>query len=514
MNRTVFKLLSLVLLGLGATPCARATVYMESMFTTNTLFIEAEDADFSHGQFLPGVPIGMDGPYPGGSYNNLGTFNDLDFDWHAEGPNGQPYRLSTGLSAGKERGTAGNDRGTFRVTDWWTLGWSGVGDWENYTRPFPSVLQGYIGLAHAASGGDPINVELDQITAGVGLDDSQQVKTPLGYFAPGRAPAGWDNLELFPLTDAQGNLITVNLNGTNTLRATMLPGSAEDLDYFAFVPATAPLFAATAGTRDQITVTLIDMPTMPPISVDTTSITLTLDGASIGGNAIKTKGITTVTIPVSPLLAKGSTHALTAAYADTAGKSYTSSATFTVNTFITRDTLFIEAEDADFSHGQFVTTTRIGMDGPYPGGSYAALGTADDFDYYWHASGPNGQFYRPDTGLSAGKEFGSAGNDRGYFQVTDWWTLGWNGGGDWQNYTRPFPARDQWYEVYGHLASGGTPIGIRMDQVVSGVGLLSANQVLKTLGYFAPGRATAGWDSLEIFRLLTAPGGAPTAAQR
>jgi hypothetical protein len=513
MKHSELKLLFLVLTGLGGALCARATVYTESMFTTNTLFIEAEDADFGHGQFVTTNHIGMDGPYPGGSYKNLGTPADLDFDWHAEGPNGQPYRPNTGLSAGKEQGTAGNNRGTFAVTDWWTLGWNNEGDWENYTRAFPSAPQDYIVLVHVASGGAPIGIELDQITSGVGLDDAQQIKNPLGYFSPGRATASYDTLELFPLTDTNGNLVTVNLSGTSTLRATMLPGSNEDVDYFAFIPAAAPLFAATASTRDQIAATLVDLPTKPPISVDTTSISLTLDGLAVAGTPSKVNGITTVTIPVSPLLAKGSTHTLAAHVNDTNGNSYSLSTSFSVATIITHDTLFIEAEDADYGHGQFVTTANIGMNGPYPGGSYTNLGTLGDLDYDWHAEGPNGQVYRIATGLSAGKEFGSAGSDRGYFQVTDWWTLGWNAGGDWENYTRPFPAKDQWYEIYGHFASGGSPIGIRLDQVVSGTGLYTTNQVLKTLGFFAPGRATAGWDNLETFPLLTAPGGGPTVVQ-
>ena len=58
--------------------------------------------------------------------------------------------------------------------------------------------------------------QANQITAGQGQDDSKQVKKLLGYFAPGRATAGWDNLEIFRLTDASGNPLTVNLGGNVT----------------------------------------------------------------------------------------------------------------------------------------------------------------------------------------------------------------------------------------------------------------------------------------------------------
>src|SRR5437899_3703942 len=86
----------------------------------------------------------------------------------------------------------------------------------------------------------------------------------------------------------------------------------------------------------------------------------------------------------------------------------------------TTGTLFIEAEDADFGHGKSVTDKKIGMDGPYDGGSYAGLGTMDDEGFDWHTGGNAGQAYRPDTGLAAGKQKGSAGSDRGLFQVKDW----------------------------------------------------------------------------------------------
>ena len=71
------------------------------------------------------------------------------------------------------------------------------------------------------------------------------------------------------------------------------------------------------------------------------------------------------------------------------------------------------------------------------------------------------QAYRPDTGLSAGKQKGSAGNDRGTFTVTDWWTLGWNNGGDWYNYTRTFP--NTTYKIYGRFASGGADARLAVE---------------------------------------------------
>ncbi len=215
----------------------------ESIFNADTLFIEAEDVDFGHGKYVTDKKIGMNGPYEGGSYANLGTADDEGFDWHSGGNAGQTYRADTALPAGKPNGSAGSKRGTFDVTTWWTLGWNDADDWYNYTRDFPTPAKDYIVYGHLSSGGNAINIQVDQITSGAGQDDAAQVKKLLGFFTPGRPTAGWDSLELFPMTDDQGKLVTVKLGGKTTLRTTILPGSNSDQDYFAFVGAsTTPSF--------------------------------------------------------------------------------------------------------------------------------------------------------------------------------------------------------------------------------------------------------------------------------
>ncbi len=278
----------------------------ESVFKADTLFIEAEDVDFDHGKYVTNKKIGMDGPYEGGSYANLGTADDEGFDWHSGGNAGQTYRADTGLPAGKQNASAGNKRGTFEVTTWWTLGWNDAGDWYNYTRDFPTPARDYIVYGHLSSGGNPINFQMDQITSGAGQDDSVQVKKLLGFFAPGRATAGWDSLELFPMTDEQGKLVTVKLGGKTTLRATILPGSNSDLDYFAFVGAsTTPSFLSQpsdafvyAGAKVVFTASPgavgtikwqrngVDVP-------NSDSATLTVDAAKAADDGAKFKAILT-----------------------------------------------------------------------------------------------------------------------------------------------------------------------------------------------------------------------------
>jgi uncharacterized protein (TIGR02597 family) len=819
----IFALVFLWLIG-GRARVLAADSFDSSVLTSGTLFIEAEDADFGHGQFVTNKKIGMDGPYDGGAYKNLGTQADAGFDWQASGPDGQLYRPNTGISAGEENGSNGHDRGTFQVKDSWTLGWNDPGEWYNYTRMFPSAATDYVAFAHASSGGNPINIELDEITAGVGLDDSQQIKQKLGVFAPGSPTAGWNTLELFPLTDDGGKLITVRLGGKTTLRTSMMLHSNEDVDYYAFVPVTGP-FVRVDWTPASVQVTLYDTTS----AVDAGSVSLKMNGVAVTPSINQVNGRTMAQYDVPIAFAAGSSKLLEIFYADADGHTYSSTSSFivpnyltvspatavvpdaskpgfawnysqvdstgdylensnarteaqlqgllgdntgdptaqgaalgpaaqgadrtapfnfevagpinfdklgvqfgffpdnvaqmpgspgingttfqaaealtyldlpagyvtmgvasddgfrvttganfkdvfatrlgefdgvrgttetlfsfvvleagvypfrliwenggggsnvswysvtqggsrhligdasdpeaikayraklspvtpayiksfwpiagavpapsvapavaivlsdvgtavdqssislkmadayvsptisksgpdtiinymvsaafpegavvplelsfsdsagtsrSVNTLFTTEittksfvpgTLFIEAEDADYDHGKYVTNERIGMDGPYSGGSYNGLGTVNDTDFDWFSASFINLPYRPLTGLSVDKR--SEGTDRGLFQVTDSWTLGWNGQGDWQNYTREFPVGAGNYKVYGRFASAA-PIKVRLDQVIAGQTLEDSQQVKATLGYFDPRRSTLGWENYEIFPLV------------
>ncbi len=324
---------------------------------------------------------------------------------------------------------------------------------------------------------------------------------------------GGCNVEIFTVA-ADGTKIllndTLNANAVKSYRATV--GNSIVNPY-------VKVISPADGSTDQS-----PAPTISAIivdggkTVDKTSITLTANGASVTPTVTQAAGVTTVTFTPSADYPPTTKVAVALTFKDNAGSARTINWSFTT-TYITRDTLFIEAEDADFGHGKTITDKKIGMDGPYPGGSFAGLGTADDEGFDWHANGPDGQAYRPDTGLSAGKENGTAGNNRGYFNVTDWWTLGWNDAGEWENYTRTFPTATTQYEVFYHTASGGSAIDWTLSLVTAGAG--TATQTLQRLANVTPGRATAGWDNLEVFQatdetngnkpaIVTIPGGKQT----
>jgi len=230
---------------------------------TGALFIETEDFDFDKGQTLPSNTIGFGGKYPGGQFFEKGSEADKGIDWNNPGGNaGQAYRPGTGVAAGKNNAHAdGLPRGDFDVEQNWVVGWNDSGDWQNYTRTFPTPAKKYNVYGRISSGGSPINFELALVTSGVGT--ANQTTKPIALCAPGRATAGWDNMEQFQFTDPGDSTkpAVVELGGKVTLRLTTLPGNM-DSDWLAFVPAkdapvdtTAPKITSISKNADG-TVTL------------------------------------------------------------------------------------------------------------------------------------------------------------------------------------------------------------------------------------------------------------------
>ena len=231
------------------------------------LFIETEDFNFELGKWDTTNDIGMSGgAYPGGTYQDLGDgLDETDVDagtsygvdyFESNNANSQAiYRPDTGVEAGKMNGSAGMFRGSFDVETNHTVGWNDGGDWYNYTRDFPEPAQNYNIYGHLSSGGDPIDVSLLRVTSEV--TTSTQETEVIGHWRPGRATAGWDNLEIFPLTDDAGDAAVASLGGRTTLRYSV-NGGHNDNDFIVFVP-------AGAAPEPPVVVPPVVPPVLPPI---------------------------------------------------------------------------------------------------------------------------------------------------------------------------------------------------------------------------------------------------------
>jgi hypothetical protein len=81
--------------------------------------------------------------------------------------------------------------------------------------------------------------------------------------------------------------------------------------------------------------------------------------------------------------------------------------------------------------------------------------------------------------------------------------MGWNGGGEWWNYTRDFPEEETYYHVFGRFSSGGAAVNNKLSIVTSDA--TAEDQTLEEVGVFQ-GPATGGWDTMKFFPMLDETG--------
>jgi hypothetical protein len=211
--------------------------------TGNTFVIEAEDFNTGGGQT---VAIASTMPYTGNGYSNLNAVVGIDFlrPHQADSPlyrfgetNSVPLAgYPAVVNVPMDPGPGDFDRGGWDMTVNYKIGWTGGGQWYNYTRTFPA---GNYNVYAALSHGDPITSTsrvkgtLQQVTAGA--NSTNQTVVQLGAF-DGPATGGWGVNRLVPLMSG-GAVASVALSGTQTLRFTTDSG---DYDFFALVPGGSP----------------------------------------------------------------------------------------------------------------------------------------------------------------------------------------------------------------------------------------------------------------------------------
>jgi hypothetical protein len=512
---------------------------------SGTLFIEAEDFNFGKGQYDTVNPIGVTGPYAGGTYQGKGDGLSTDpnapiaacdgHDWGVDYNDdattaAAQYRPNTPVEAAKKNGPAGFNRGYFNVQVNHAVGWTSGQEWMNYTRDFPTTgtttyrvyaRMAYGDNAAARRGGILMKVTGDTAQCA----DPNQITEELGRFdAPWTG--GWDTWPdagtpmdaLIPMMDANGKVAAVPISGHVTLRF-QYDKDAGDIDYLAFVPQTgltSPLLVSmspTAGltsahVNQGFTAVLEDQ------GATVSTATLKLNGQAVAATVTRNGTTTTVSFNPTTSLPTGALNTYTLTWLDSGGTSTTAETSFrTTFTGLPTGTLFIEAEDFNFGHGQYVTDQAIGMTGPYTGGSYQdkGIGGADcdgnDAGIDFHdgsvgidfSSTDDANPYRFDTGVEAAKRNNPGhGLNRGAFNVEVNHVIGWTSGAEWMNYTRDFPAAQK-YKVYARMAHGDGNAGVQRGGILWKVDgdptqCASTSQTTTELGRFAA-PWTGGWDT-------------------
>ncbi len=293
-------------------------------------FIEAEDYNFNNGQFLAGAfPDSFDG-YSGAAGNNGVDF----FDTTASNLNVYRLDLPQVLAGNDPVDHANYQGGGF--SDYY-LGYNDTGDWEDYTRVFPT--NNYTVYARMAGFGTGPIMEMERLANSTATTSTQPLAAVGRFIVPNTG--GTSNYALVPLTDLFGNTVQVSSPGTNTFRCTSVGGDRTyNFNYLILVPSSStnvirPYISAGSPTPNAGAVGL-DSPISFTIangqtSVNPATINLFVNSTNVTGGAIigNNAAGSTVSYASANLLAPNSTYTVTATYTDTASVSITNTWQFT-----------------------------------------------------------------------------------------------------------------------------------------------------------------------------------------
>jgi hypothetical protein len=297
-------------------------------WSQNLLFIEAEDYNFYGGNFIPNsVPdeYGAAEDGLGALSTNAVAISGVDaFKPVAPDGGANVYRPqdSGRVDVNTNADTPRPIYAEQNLPDY-SLVSVQVNEWEDYTRVFSNVACVVYARMSPVSGAGTILLEE---MARPRATDADQPRAALGSFvcpANAASPASYTNV---PLADFFSNPVVLQLDGTNTLRATCRAGGC-DLNYLLFLPATnvTPLrpYIATGWPSPGATGVAPNVMVAFTIanrasSVEPDSIRLFLNGAEVSGAMALSNNAagTTARYSVAPLLPAGSTNTLQVIFSD------------------------------------------------------------------------------------------------------------------------------------------------------------------------------------------------------
>ncbi|HEV7927881.1 MAG TPA: hypothetical protein VGR14_21205, partial [Verrucomicrobiae bacterium] len=337
-----------------------------------TLVIEASDFNFNGGSFLDTTPDGGLG-----LYENVQGVSGVDYNWptrNANAPTTNTYRPLEGLVTIEQAAPANGEEQKFANvaaaiangtdTNAWDvpqeLGFNAVGDWLNYTRSYGSnpsnsapagLYNVYADLAIVGTGA----VAIYQVTGDIATSD--QTSNLLGYCTI--TDNGWNTYLYTPLRDPYGNLASVNLSGTATLRAE-ISETGPNVGFFFLVPSAGQPPVVTSvnptglqpyGPTNAFTFTIGPGATPSgPSTLSSNGISVTLNGVNVTSSLSfsGSSGNLTASIPITQQ------NIYTAVITATNGAGLVSTSTVTFNNFDPNNYSF------DFSDYDFSTTNASG----------------------------------------------------------------------------------------------------------------------------------------------------------
>jgi hypothetical protein len=476
---------------------------------------EAEDFDFGGGQFI-------DNPLPTTTPNTA--------------PNSYCERVSSpGVvgSAGIDAQSTGNPQvspGYFREHDViacpqvidaarslfltnsaqdYNIGFLQSGYWENYTKTFPSGTYNIYG--RMANGQNPSAVaNLDLVTNGWGT--TAQFRRSLGTFTVPNV--GWSSYSYIPLTDKFGNLASVTLSGTNTIRATEL--AAVNINFYMMLAARTDLPRIDNVYPDgsvllQGTNTFSFTASSPTYGVSTTNIHVSLNGTDISSSLMFSGSSASWNVSY-PGLVPNTSYTAVITMTDNVLQAH-SPVTVSFDTFNATNFTW-EAEDFDFDPALSPVQGGNGLrfiDNPVPAdqlneATNAYFGQTGDSGIDESPSFQNVSAYRGSgdfVGTVAANDAPRltylnaqlAKNDPPYLNnpgIVDYDVTNLV---SWINYTRTFPTGN--FYLYARLSAGNGAFKLQCTQVTSGAG--TSTQSSNVLGNFiGTGASFATWQYVPL----------------
>jgi hypothetical protein len=460
-----------------------------SFDTFAPLFLwEGEDYDFSSGQWILN-PVLASAPQAN-SYFGVSGQEGVDFN-ELTGDGDKLYRpsdrLATTTAGDVPRQSFITAQGSDPLIKDYKIGWFNGGEWANYTRNFPAGT--YNVYARLGGGNGWATVTLSKVTSGQGT--AEQTVTSLGQFS--FVGTAWSTYQYVPLRDAYGNLVKLTIGGTNTLRVTT--GGGADVNFLMFVaPDTRqPIITGAypnGSTLLQGTNKFCFSVTSANGTIDNSGIAVKVNNVDVTSKLTITGDANNKTVSYSGLPLN--TYGLSIWYSVTNTLGFSAGGAFTCDTFSPAAYTW-EAEDYDYNGGQYMdwqTNSYLGLIGSME------IDYHDNFDV---GLNPN-LLYR--TSDAMGTDV-TGDTKRLRCLGTNDYNIGWFTGGEWVNFTRPFPAGN--FHVYARCARGtGTNATPTLSRVTSGVGTMT--QTLAPIGKFSVD--SKGWGNFN-YVLLTDNVGQP-----
>jgi hypothetical protein len=301
-------------------------------FSENYLTIEAEDFNFNRGQFFDNPTLCNDWGGASNCYFDRVGIQGVDaFKGGANGdiPIENLYRYGPGVDReemvdtnvsgdvvrSKHADAPMGVQGPIQDYDVTTLA---AGDWLNYTRTFP---EGVYALYLRARSGAAQQVQLNSV---INPSMENQTTGPIGLF---QVPNTGGAYSYIPLTDAQGNILPLNLAGVQPLNLnTSEANNNIQLNFLILVPSDAeplPAFIASVLPANNavnvhptaaIRVEIVNAAT----TVNAESITMFLDGSDITESLTVTATATGAVAAYQPALLLPGQHEVSLSFIDSA----------------------------------------------------------------------------------------------------------------------------------------------------------------------------------------------------